>query len=179
MGLRSKQKRGWRHKTTIAVSLYCPCCSCNCASDWGARWVTITRAQTRGENRKKMQRQWPHNLHFWVCVYFINFWEMTLPSKRSRSKLDGFGRLALSKANTLSEGVPSVSRRWEICLLQPAVTSDAHIMPSPPWRNMTGPLTVRLTAVFKDMGSCYLLLFPSDDHTPSGAASTQMSKNYK
>lgn len=131
------------------------------SSNWGAQWVTkILNRHRRGGNLMKMQRQRPHNLHFRVCVYLINFWEAALSYKQSGSKLDECSWLILSEPNTLSEGVLSVSQRWEICLLQPAVTSDAHIMPSPPWRNMTGPLTVRLTAVFRTWGLAIFYFSP-------------------
>lgn len=114
------------------------------------RMHTVSHQNTHKwwEKGKGNLKRQPDNLHFRVNVYFTNFWETVPAHKHSRSKLDAYSWLTLSEANPLSEGAPSVSQRWEICSLQPPVTSDAHIMPSLPWRNMTGPLTVRHTEVF-------------------------------
>lgn len=115
---------------------------------------------TNGKKHEKMHKQKPDNLHFRVSVHLTNFWEMVLAYAHWGSKLDACHWLILSEPNTLSEEAPSVSQRREICLLQPAVTSDAHIMPSPPWRNMTGLLTVRLTADFRTWGLAIFYFSP-------------------
>lgn len=117
--------------------------------DKSPKYWTGTRTE---KNLKKMQRQLPHNLHFRVCVHLANFRETALSYKHSGSKLDECSWLVLSEPNTLSERVPSASQRWGIRLPQPAVTLDTHVMPSPPWANKTGPLAVRLAAVFRTWG---------------------------
>lgn len=111
------------------------------------------RERRKKKNLREIQRQWLDNiLHFRVRFYSTNFRETAPAHGHSQSKVDDCDRLVLSEPNPLCEGIPSVSQRQEICLLQPAVTSDTHIMPSLASSNMTGPLTVRLTAVFRTWG---------------------------
>lgn len=138
------------------MSFLAPCLSSNLCTLVRHRNIDTSD----GKNLEKMQEQQPDNLHSRVSVDFTNFWETVLAYKHWGSKLDACHWRILSEPNTLSEEVPSVSQRQEICLLQPAVTSDAHIMPSLPWRNMTGLLTVQLTVVFRTRGLAIFYFSP-------------------